>query len=321
VIRVKRRKLSREMLKVLQDEEDRARKKKKITFAAYRSVRAVLREMFNGKCSYCEHLYEGGYSGDVEHYRPKNGVDLGKRPFLQPCYRWLASRWDNLLISCGDCNQLRSDFMVDPNNPENSDLDKKVQFGKKNRFPLLPGSKYGRRPGRERLERPVLINPCTEDPARFFAFNAYGTILPRGKSGTQTHLRAQGTIDLLGLKRIGLVRERRERLKEIWKDMGTVLRRAVRLNQAKGNLKPFLEDFDADLDGLKSSLEPEKTYLQLSRQHINPFLQLCRVFRQQVARRSGKPKDRIQPLNDYVAEINRHSIKMLGVLKLFPTES
>ncbi|WP_155983455.1 hypothetical protein [Nitratireductor aquibiodomus] len=42
-------------------------------FSAYgsRAVREALREMFHGKCAYCESKIAGSQDTDVEHYRPR----------------------------------------------------------------------------------------------------------------------------------------------------------------------------------------------------------------------------------------------------------
>lgn len=56
----------------------------------YQDVKDALRSLYHGKCAYCE-TYDP--SPHVEHYRPKRGG-----------YYWLAYSWDNLIISCSQCN-------------------------------------------------------------------------------------------------------------------------------------------------------------------------------------------------------------------------
>lgn len=53
-------------------------------------IRDALRDIYNGKCAYCELWVEQSH---VEHYRPKK------------IYYWLAYSWDNLILSCATCNQ------------------------------------------------------------------------------------------------------------------------------------------------------------------------------------------------------------------------
>ena len=56
----------------------------------YQDVKDALRSLYHGKCAYCE-TYDP--SPHVEHYRPKRGG-----------YYWLAYSWDNLIVSCSQCN-------------------------------------------------------------------------------------------------------------------------------------------------------------------------------------------------------------------------
>lgn len=56
----------------------------------YQDVKEALKLLYHGKCAYCE-TYDP--SPHVEHYRPKRGG-----------YYWLAYSWDNLIISCSQCN-------------------------------------------------------------------------------------------------------------------------------------------------------------------------------------------------------------------------
>src|SRR4051812_36358022 len=73
-------------------------------FAAYKNPAVVkaLEAAFLGKCAYCEHRYDAGAPCDVEHYRPKGGVEIDG-DLTEPFYYWLAAEWTNLLPSCADC--------------------------------------------------------------------------------------------------------------------------------------------------------------------------------------------------------------------------
>ena len=67
------------------------------TFAAYKAddVREALTRLFRGKCAYCESRYAVTQPMDVEHWRPKGGVeeeDVDGKTRLGPGYPWLAAR-------------------------------------------------------------------------------------------------------------------------------------------------------------------------------------------------------------------------------------
>ena len=50
------------------------------------------------KCCYCEKSID---TGDLEHYRPKQGWKQNKGTAItRPGYYWLSYRWKNLLLSC-----------------------------------------------------------------------------------------------------------------------------------------------------------------------------------------------------------------------------
>lgn len=185
-----------------------ARRNEKIAYKAklYKKMRQVIFDSFNGKCAYCEAKFILTETGDVEHYRPKGGItdelgqtimitSRGQPPRPHPGYYWLAYDWQNLLPSCTLCNR--------PSRPRGGPL-----IGKGTRFPVLPGSKlkYGhaRSPRDLVKELPVFIHPVIENPLKHLAFDANTGLLidktPRGKL----------CIDLLGLNREGLSRERKK---------------------------------------------------------------------------------------------------------------
>ncbi len=141
----------------------KARKKKlafTFTFKVYgdERLRDALNEVYGFKCAYCE-TYFAGQPVAVEHYRPKGAVVDGKKEL--PGYYWLAATWENLLPSCTDCNSRRKHRMDDG---------RKVVRGKGNEFPLARGSKRAKAPGQEKREKPLLLNPEIDDPARHLEF-------------------------------------------------------------------------------------------------------------------------------------------------------
>jgi hypothetical protein len=163
---------------------------------------------FRGKCAYCECWLEGFQHGDIEHFRPKKAVtDTDDQPVLvssedggpmveHPGYFWLAYEWTNLLPACQRCNQ--------PGSEREGDIERRT--GKRNRFPVA-----GRRAWKPDhdldAEKPLLINPVTEDPAPHLTVDVdTGVMMSQSERG-------QACIDVFGLN----VRDRlpEERLKSM----------------------------------------------------------------------------------------------------------
>ncbi len=70
------------------------------------SVKAALFNIYHHKCAYCESTISHIASPQVEHYRPKAGVDeqdlsTGE---IHKGYYWLGNEWSNLLLACQNCN-------------------------------------------------------------------------------------------------------------------------------------------------------------------------------------------------------------------------
>jgi uncharacterized protein (TIGR02646 family) len=109
----------------------------KVDFSAYRDpkVKEILLKVFNHKCAYCESNFTHVGPGAVEHFRPK-GIDRrkNKTPIKEfQGYYWLAADWNNLLLSCTDCNSERG-HTIDENG-------EKVSMGKQDKFPLSDETK------------------------------------------------------------------------------------------------------------------------------------------------------------------------------------
>lgn len=154
---------------------------------------------FHGKCAYCESFIASTQHGDLDHYRPKDGVrdeqnqmvmvvaqDGNPRP--HPGYYWLAYHWRNLLPCCRKCNQL------------NKDPASGRTIGKGMRFPV--GSFRAESEGQEAGEEPLLINPVLEDPADHLEVDDLGIMSGRTPKGATT-------VELLGLNARELVDRRR----------------------------------------------------------------------------------------------------------------
>jgi len=114
----------------------------------YDEFRSDLRSTIGSKCCYCEKSLA---EGEIEHFRPKKAYRANEGEALtRPGYYWLAYSWENMLLSCDECN--------DPKR-------------KGNRFPLMTG---GVRASSRNMslddELPVFINPAKENPSVYIGF-------------------------------------------------------------------------------------------------------------------------------------------------------
>jgi hypothetical protein len=106
------------------------------------------------------------YSGDIEHFRPKGEIE-GAMPDSKPGYYWLAADWDNLLLSCRNCNQKLTHTIFGRAD--------RVTMGKMNQFPLAPPGIYVRchdHPNGIMDEEPcrLLLDPCKDDPEKHLEY-------------------------------------------------------------------------------------------------------------------------------------------------------
>lgn len=111
-------------------------------------------EPFYGRCAYCEKKL--GSFDDLDHYRPAREVtDMNHKVIARLGYYWLTYDWLNLLPSCKDCNSKVK------RNGETT--------GKGSRFPIA-GSR-GKKPGKEKKEHPLLLNPTIDKPDEHFEYD------------------------------------------------------------------------------------------------------------------------------------------------------
>jgi 5-methylcytosine-specific restriction endonuclease McrA len=192
-------------------------------FSAYgnRAVREALREMFHGKCAYCESKIAGSQDTDVEHYRPKKGVtEADEAGVAHPGYWWLAMRWENLVLSCQHCNQSRSYHVIIPDGLETEDdlrafleQQPKTRAGKLNAFPVEGNAWVTDEGGDLATEKPLILNPVDMDPddhLEWVLFQGASTVRAKGGSAV-----GEATRKILGLNRRWLEEDRRIRLLEM----------------------------------------------------------------------------------------------------------
>jgi uncharacterized protein (TIGR02646 family) len=161
-----------------------------------RDVRDALSELFSNKCGFCESPLGGALAGDVHHFRPKQGaVDPRDGDTSRRHYWWLAYEWENLYLACGRC--IRSAGA---------------------RFPVDGQRARGGATGVAlRDERPLLLDPCMDDPDVSLLFQLDGTIVAGDTRGALT-------IETFSLNRPTLVNARLDRIRSIqdWLQQGVV---------------------------------------------------------------------------------------------------
>jgi hypothetical protein len=166
------------------------------------------------KCAFCEsHIAIQSTNGEVERYRPKGGIKIvqfdrnGKMlrrenaniDFIQlkhKGYYWLYYEWTNLLLSCGICNNHKTDYF--PIKDEKERISDKVEFeefvdndGKFNWEHFRATSK------KLQQEQRLLLNPELDKVEEYFTF------LPNGKIES-VKLEGIVSIDIYDLNREGL---------------------------------------------------------------------------------------------------------------------
>lgn len=149
-------------------------------------VRGQLLNLFNDKCAYCESPIEYTGSVWVDLFRPKGrAIGLGG-VVATDHYWWLAYEWDNLYPACSFCARHKaSRFPVKEERAE----------------PLSTGEAL-------RREGPLLLDPCSDDPAAHLVFTGKGEVVSQTEEG-------RTTIEVLGLNRDYLVDARKQRYREV----------------------------------------------------------------------------------------------------------
>lgn len=153
-----------------------------------KAVKDLLIKMHRSKCCYCEKKYRSRAYLHVEHFRPKSGVRQTRSQAKDelPGYYWLAYYWENLLLSCNDCNCIYKQTL----------------------FPLANQTERARSHHDDIMrEHPLFIDPVGQDPRDHIRFD---DDVPKG-------ITQQGvmTIDGVGLRRVELREDRLALLKQI----------------------------------------------------------------------------------------------------------
>ncbi len=189
----------------------------------------LLDKVFNGKCAYCESKFSGVSSfGAADHYRPKGKVTIRVadkqetviyRGRPHPGYYWLAYDWRNILPACPPCNSAKG---------------KGSQFPIAGRYVFDPGK--GQDPDAlDRIEKPLLLHPCRDDPGEYIRFGIKGAV-----AAIDGNARGDQSILVYNLSRDRL-RQKRQRAQED-------ARRAFLFAVESGTLKKMLEPYEQGVE-------------------------------------------------------------------------
>ena len=203
-------------------------------------VKTALRSLTKGKCAYCEGIINAVGAREVEHYRPKGGIEgLANHPG----YWWLAHTWDNLLPACIDCNKSKRQYIVtaDMTREQVEDLllrRPSSSFGKKNQFDVK-GVRASDGTSDLEAEDPLLIDPTKKDPTQHLTwnFNTELTIIePKAGCAYGTY-----TIHVCALNRAELVLARLPALRPMRAIRTQILNRLENWKGQADELKEILE--------------------------------------------------------------------------------
>jgi uncharacterized protein (TIGR02646 family) len=248
----------------------------KFNFSVYSDpvVKDALIKLFYGKCAYCESLFAHVYSGDVEHFRPKLEITEAVNP--KPGYYWLASEWNNLLLSCRNCNQKLAHLIYGKTS--------KRTMGKMNQFPLSDETRRVRlhdSPNGIDDEEPfrLLLNPCIDDPEDHLLYDIVtGVILPKRTGGIES-VKGKASIEVYVLQRVALVLSREKLLIDIHAQIQRVKEAVINYNSHVLDLDTtkkfyFEKILKRELGRLKQFINPEEQYVAMAKQVIGEFLKV-----------------------------------------------
>jgi hypothetical protein len=222
-------------------------------------LRHALNTIYHYKCAYCESMYGATQPVAVEHWRPKGEVIEGGTR-IKPGYYWLGAAWENLLPSCTDCNSPRRQIVEAGETP--------VLMGKGNHFPLVPGTKRAKRPGQEKDEQPLLLNPEVDDPDQHLEF-----VTDRARAGVIRATLINGAPSPKGAASIEVYALDRPQLTQARAAIAKRLRshlRNTRYSQERHLAQPqdagLKKEYDENMDDLAGFLGPSEQYAAMARQ-------------------------------------------------------
>lgn len=199
-----------------------------------------LREIFKGKCAYCEsYISLDNAHSEYDHFRPRGGARGLDKEFSTDHYWWLTYNWNNIYLSCSHCNQYKSTwFPVDGQ-----------------RIPLNTSYKeiiYH--------EKALLIDPCIDRPEEHLIFNEQGGIEAISSKGTTT-------IEILKLDRSELVNARLEVLKELYGEWELLLKLLRKEESNRTDIKKLYNAWQ-----YKYTIHSGESYLGIQRFMLSKWL-------------------------------------------------
>lgn len=246
-VREEAKRLTDELVKLSNDPEARSRFIEAHADFWRQHVRPVLMQMSHGKCWYSE-ARDIVSVWHVDHFRPKGEVrnDDGS---TRPGYWWLAFKLGNYRLAGPVMNSPRRD-------QAEGEL-----LGKWDRFPLAEGSFVAlNRDSDEKLETPMLLDPCRKGDWTLITFDEAGKPVPNCDEEEFGFARATMSIRLLHLDFEPLNEERRR----VWNKCDAKVRAAsaimrlppaqyayakAELDRIIGDIHEMIAD-DAELSGV-----------------------------------------------------------------------
>lgn len=268
------------------------RPSKAFDFSRYREtpVCQALDQLFHGKCAYCESPYRAVDALDVEHFRPKGGVDEAP---AHPGYWWLAADWRNLLPSCPACNQRRKHVEYMPGMSleaiERALLAKPASTsGKANRFPMLDKNWVIAVDADLAVEDPLLINPCDREPEIYLEWvfdrdpatpiwNADPVVpfLRARLAGAGDDPHGDASIKIFGLNRVGVVKARIQQVRSIQRLCLPIINTLAILKTQADTTTPLAQLLFTQLAQYKATLQqttaPDELYAGMARAFFREF--------------------------------------------------
>lgn len=248
-----------------------------------RQVRKLLVKMFHGKCAYCESKITAIYNGDIEHFRPKGGIQDATPN--KPGYFWLASEWENLLFACPFCNQTNTHEFRNGANIE------EAVFGKLDQFPLVSeahrlnynhgliyftdNENYQKAFDLEESER-LLLNPCKDDNVeKYFKYDEDGAIITNDGLTDFEEKKAMQSIITYALHRLPLTIAREQKIIKIKAQIKRVENAIINYNNYMAESEEKRIWFEGimreEMRILKKYKDPDQEYAGLARYIIDKY--------------------------------------------------
>ncbi|AXG70967.1 TIGR02646: family protein [Kordia sp. SMS9] len=263
------------------DPENFKNKDKKVpSFTVYKNkeLREHIRTLFNDKCAYCDSVFLGNSTADIEHFRPKKAFNPFKdgidEKLIEPGYYWLAADWHNLLWSCILCN--RKSNLDQPN------VEGLKPLGKKNRFPIAEETKRIRSHNQNlETEKAILliVDPCADDPDDHFVFPVkeekdVGIVRAKIQENAQPSKKGEISIALYGLNRTKLVADRMEAgldLKSIFMGLLDSIEAFSRKKNAGEDTSEEIEKFKFQKKRFQSKMKKTSDFLSFKKMLLEDF--------------------------------------------------